>query len=399
MVENPWLTIVGLGEDGPDGLAPASQKAIDSAEVVIGPERHLSLLVDCNAECIAWPIPFVDGIPKLLDHRGRNVVVLVSGDPFWFGAGSVLARELESDEWRALPAPSTFSLAAAKLGWPIENTIQLGLHAAPYSRLRPHLGKSVKAVVTVRDGDAVSELASWLNKCGFGETVLSVMESLGGPTERVRKNTAKDFNLSDVRHPVIVGLDVAGNGVRICQSGGLEDGLFDHDGQITKRPIRALTLSALAPKPGEILWDLGAGSGSIAIEWLLSSPTTTAIAVEMNEERAKRIRSNADSLGVDRLEVIEGQLPEIVHELENPDVVFIGGGLSAELVEVIWQKLQPGTRVVANAVTLESESELAKAQEKYGGELMRIELAESNPLGSKRGWKSSYPIVQWSVIR
>ena len=233
----------------------------------------------------------------------------------------------------------------------------------------------------------------------WGTPYCRLWKPLAGRSERTRQKRAKDFDLEDVKHPVIVGLEVAGSGAALSQASGQDDGFFDHDGQITKRPVRALTLSALAPKPGEKLWDLGAGSGSISIEWLLSHPSTTAIAVEADEGRAKRIQSNAAVLGVDRLEVVNGKLPDVISELERPDVVFVGGGLTGELIDLLWQTLEPGARLVANAVTLESESLLANAQEKHGGQLMRIELAESNPLGSKRGWKSSYPVVQWSVVR
>ena len=365
----------------------------------MGPPRHLSLVPEGDAEKVEWPAPFADGLPRLRALTGRRVAVLASGDPFWFGAGSVVARELPEGSWRVLPGPSTFSLAAARLGWALERTVCLGLHAAPLSRLRPHLAPGARILVLLRDGDAVGALARFVSERGFGASRLRVMEALGGPRERVRDMTAEGFDLHDVVHPVCAALEVEGDGVAMPWASGRPDALFDSDGQITKRPVRALTLSALAPRPGERLWDIGSGSGSIAIEWLLSHPTTTANAVEARPDRADRLRRNADRLGVDRLEVVIGDAPAALADLPQPDAVFVGGGLSEGLLVALWQRLDPGTRIVANAVTLESEALLSVWQEKAGGELMRIELATAAPLGSKRGWRSAYPVVQWSVTR
>lgn len=399
MDRTPWLTIVGLGEDGPDGLSPASQAAIAAAEVVAGAPRHLALLHQPAVETLEWPVPFTDGIARLLALRGRRVTMLASGDPFWFGAGATLARHLEPGEWRALPGPATFSLAAARLGWPLESTPCLGLHAAPLARLRPHLAPGVRALVLLRDGAAAADLAAWLSDTGFGASTLTVLEALGGPRERMRTTTAAAFAFDDVAHPVAVGLAVAGAGPVVTLAAGRADALFENDGQITKRPVRALTLSALAPRPGERLWDIGAGSGSIAIEWLLAHPSTQATAIEADAARAARIRANADRLGADRLHLVHGRVPEALAGLPDPDAVFIGGGLSDTLLSALWDRLAPGCRVVANAVTLESEALLTAWQDRAGGSLLRIELSEAAPLGSRRGWKAAYPVVQWSAVR
>lgn len=394
MHESPWLTIIGVGEDGRDGLPPASQAALDVADVVVGPPRHLGLLSGLSAKTIAWPVPFADGLPMLMDLRGQNVVVLASGDPFWFGAGSTLARELEPGEWRALPGASTFSLAAAKLGWPLETTLCLGLHAAPFARLRQHLAPGVRTLVLLRDGDAPAVLAAYLTQLGFGQSQLHVMELLGGPHERQTSALARDLD-GAFSHPVCVAVEVAGDGVALPQSSGLPDDTFSHDGQITKRPMRAITLSSLAPKPGEHLWDIGAGSGSIALEWLLAHPTTTATAIEAKAERAKRIAKNALALGVEnRLHVLEGEALQVLGGLTSPQAIFVGGGVSQSLLETL---MQHQARIVANAVTLEGEALLAHWHASHGGELLRIDLASAAPLGSKRGWRASYPVVQWSV--
>jgi precorrin-6Y C5,15-methyltransferase (decarboxylating) len=399
MADTPWLTIVGLGEDGPEGLSAASRHAIETAEVVMGAARHLSLIPETEAKRITWPVPFADGLPLLFDYRGRKVVTLASGDPFWFGAGSVIARDLDPSEWRAIPGPSTFSLAAARLGWPLETTGCFGLHAVPFARLRPHLATGARALVLVRDGSAVKELADWLCEIGFGETEMTILEALGGPRERLRPVCADAYALHDVQHPVCVGLVVKGSGVTLPATSGKPDSIFDHDGQITKRPVRALTLSALAPKPFERLWDLGAGSGSVGIEWLLTHPTTSAIAVEANEDRCARIRKNADALGADRMEIVHGSLPDAIEGLPSPDAVFIGGGMSKDLLNAVWALLKPGRRIVANAVTLETESLLIWGQATFGGDLLRIELSVAAPLGRMQGWRAAYPIVQWTVTK
>lgn len=388
-----------MGEDGPDGLPPASRAVLEAAEIVMGPPRHLGLLPDLKAERIEWPVPFADGLPILQGLRGRRVAVLASGDPFWFGAGSVIARDFAPGEWRAFPAPSVFSLAAARLGWPLERTSCLGLHAAPFAQLRPHLAPGAQALVLLRDGSAVRDLAAWLTGLDFGESTLWVMEALGGPRQRVRGTTAAEYDLTDVHHPVCVGLKIGGAGEVIPAASGWPDGLFDHDGQITKRPLRALTLSALAPRPVEHLWDIGAGSGSISIEWLACHPSMHATAVEADPARADRIRTNAAALGADRLRVVEGRAPEVLDGLAPPQAVFIGGGLSEALLSDLWARLGSGTRVVANAVTLESEALLVAWQAAQGGNLLRVELAEAQPLGTRRGWRTAYPVMQWSVVR
>lgn len=391
------MTIIGLGEDGRDGLALPSREALARAELVIGSARHLALLPELKCPVIEWPVPFSQGVSLLLEQRGRRVVMLASGDPFWFGAGSVTARHLAPGEWTAHPVPSTFSLAAAKLGWPLEDTTCLGLHAAPLTRLRPHLATGRRALVLLRDGAAVDGLARYLGEQGFGASRLDILEALGGPRERIRHAVAGELAFDDIAHPVVVGISFSGDGLVLPKASGLPDALFDHDGQITKRPVRALTLSALAPRPGETLWDIGAGSGSIGIEWLLADPANQAVAFEGDPVRAARARANAMALGVDRLEVIEGRAPDVLADHPAPDAVFIGGGLSQALLDALWQQLPPGTRLVANAVTLESEALLAQWHADKGGHLLRIELSEAAPLTTRRGWRASYPVVQWSV--
>jgi len=398
MADLPWLTIVGLSEAGADDLSGRARQALETAELVLGAARHLSLLPRLTCEVREWPVPFADGVPLLLAERGRRVVMLASGDPFWFGAGTSITRHLAREEWIAHPAPSSFALAAARLGWAVQDVACLGLHAAPFTRLRPQLAPARRLLVLVRDGSAVAELAGYLGAQGFGASTVHVLEALGGPRERVRTTQAAAFAVDDIAHPVAVGIDVAGDGAVLPLTAGRPDSWFDSDGQLTKQPVRALTLSALAPRPGGLLWDIGAGSGSIGIEWLLAHPANRAIAVEADAVRAERARGNAAGLGVERLIVLEGCAPDILPE-GTPDAVFIGGGLSQALLEALWARLPAGTRVVANAVTLESEALLAQWHGAAGGSLLRIELADAVPLGTRHGWRARYPVVQWSVTR
>ncbi|CUI89424.1 bifunctional cobalt-precorrin-7 (C(5))-methyltransferase/cobalt-precorrin-6B (C(15))-methyltransferase [Cognatishimia activa] len=394
-VSHPWLTIVGLGEDGADGLPPASLKALENAKIIMGAKRHLGLLPDVDAELVEWPVPFADGISVLQGFKGQETVVLASGDPFWHGAGGALLDIFDQKEVKVLPGVSSLSLAAARLGWPLEKTPCLGLHAAPFERLRPLLAEGRRVFCTVRDGDAVKALGAWLDEAGFGSSLVHILEALGGPRERVRVVRTSHIP-DDIQHPVLVGLDVRGDGQTLPFASGRPDAFFGNDGQITKSPIRAMTLSALAPTFGEHLWDIGGGSGSIGIEWCLADASLSATIFEIDRERSKRIETNAHSLGVS-VNVVTGPAPETLRDQRAPDVVFIGGGISAQMLDWIWTNVSEGKRLVANGVTLEAEALLAAWHREKGGKLLRIDLSEAAPLGSKRGWKANYPIVQWSV--
>ncbi len=364
----------------------------------MGPARHLALLPGLRAQIVAWPVPFADGLPVLLGLRGRRVVMLATGDPFWFGAGTSVAKMLAPGEWETLPGVPVFSLAASRMGWGLEEVVCLGLHAAPLARLRPHLADGVRVIVLLRDGAAVEEMARYLVGEEFGASRMTVLEALGGPRERVRRVAAAEYALADVAHPVAVALEPAG-GRAMSRASGLADDWFAHDGQITKRPVRALTLSALAPKPGELLWDIGGGSGSVGIEWMLSDGACRCVAVEADPVRAERLVANAARLGVDRLKLVQGRAPEALAGLPVPDAVFVGGGVSQALLEAVWDGIPAGCRVVCNAVTLESEALLAAWHGRVGGSLLRIDLSEAGALGARRGWKAAYPVVQWSVVR
>ncbi|MBT8154349.1 precorrin-6y C5,15-methyltransferase (decarboxylating) subunit CbiE [Epibacterium ulvae] len=392
----PWLTLIGLGEDGPAGLSDASRKALAEADVIFGGPRHLDL-IEAGAKGRAWPIPF--SIDPVLAERGRRVVVLASGDPFWHGAGGSLMRAVQPQDWTSHPASSVFSLLANRMGWKLEETLTQGLHAAPFERLRPLLAQNTQILCTLRDGAAPAELATWLTQQGFGASRLTIAQALGGPRERLFETSAQGFDAQDIAAPVAAAIHCRGdNG--LSQASGLADDLFQSDGQITKRPIRALTLSTLAPRAGEVLWDIGGGSGSISVEWGLAARGACALTFEARVDRLGNINANAARFGLShRITAQLGKAPDCLAGQPLPDCVFIGGGGSQALLDHLWQILPPGTRIVANGVTLETETLLMQAQAQYGGHLMKVEIAEVAPLGTMRGWDRARPVIQWSVTR
>jgi len=393
-----WLSIVGIGEDGVEGLSPVARGLIAAAEIVFGGRRHLSLAAPLiHGASRPWPSPF-DGAPEeVMRHRGRPVCVLASGDPFHYGVGAVLARHIDADEMIVVPAPSAFSLAAARLGWSLPQTVLVSLHGRTLDLIRPHLQPGGRILALTSDGEGPAALARLLTEIGFGASRLAVLEALGGPRERIRATTAAEFALDDVNALNTLAVEVtAAPSARILPlTAGLADNLFEHDGQITKREIRAVTLSSLAPRRGELLWDIGAGSGSIAIEWMLADPTMRAIAIERRADRAGRIRRNSAAFGVPGLQVVEGAAPAALAALAMPDAVFVGGGSDPAVLYTASRALRPGGRLVVNAVTLETEALLLARHAALGGELIRIAMSRAEPVGGKTGWRPAMPVTQW----
>lgn len=397
----PWLSIVGIGEDGADGLSAAARGVIGEAEIVFGGARHLALagaLVTGTAR--VWPSPFADGIREVLAARGRKVCVLASGDPFLHGVGATLARQVPAGEMRVLPAPSAFSLAAARLGWALQDIACVSLHGREIGRVRPHLHPGSRVLALTSDETGPAALASLLTHLGFGASRLTVLEALGGPRERIRAARAEDFALEGIAPLNLLAIEVAGDAPVLHLGRGLPDDLFEHDGQITKRDIRAMTLSALAPRRGERLWDIGAGSGSIAIEWLLCDPSLTACAIEQDATRAARIARNAANLGVPHLPVTLGAAPDALAGLPPPDAIFVGGGASRPgVLDAALAALKPGGRIVVNAVTLETEAELLALHARLGGDLVRLAISRASPVKGMTGWRPAMPVTQWSWTR
>ncbi|WP_313196536.1 precorrin-6y C5,15-methyltransferase (decarboxylating) subunit CbiE [Shinella zoogloeoides] len=399
----PWLTIVGIGEDGLAGLGDEAKAAIAGAELVFGGARHLELAdAAIRGERHAWLSPFERSIEAVLAARGRQVAVLASGDPFFHGVGVTLCRRIARADMRVFPAPSSFSLAASRLGWALQDTACVSLHGRPIDLIRPHLHPGSRILALTSDSDGPAELAALLAESGFGASRLTVLEALGGTRERVSSHRADHFALTDADMLNVCAVEVvAGEEARILPyTPGLDDGLFEHDGQITKREVRALTLSALAPRHGELLWDIGAGSGSIGIEWMLADPSLRAIAIEGHPERAACIRRNARGFGVPGLSVVEGTAPEALAGLAAPDAVFIGGGGSeAGVMEAALAGLKPGGRLVANAVTTEMEAVLLARHARLGGSLIRIDIARAAPVGQMTGWRPAMPVTQWRWVK
>jgi len=394
-MSEPWLSIIGIGEDGLEGLSAKARTLLEDAKTIFGGPRHLAL-ASAGARGHAWPVPF--SVNPVLACRNSPTAVLASGDPFWFGAGSMLAAQLAPAEWRAFPIPSTFALAASRLGWRLEETVCLGLHAAPFARLRPHLSPGARIICLLPGAEKVASLAAWLTAQNFGASRLWRLEALGGERESIIAASASAWDAAAGIAPVAVAIEAAG-APGLPRTPGLPDEMFEHDGQITKHPIRALTLSALAPRPGECLWDIGSGSGAVAIEWLLAAPATTAQGVEANAARAARAWRNAEAFGVEnRLTITPARAPESLVSLPRPDAIFIGGGATKTLLEKLWALAPSGTRLVANAVTLETEALFVDLAASKGGSLMRLEFSEAAPLGRLRGWTPARPIVQWSVV-
>jgi precorrin-6Y C5,15-methyltransferase (decarboxylating) len=396
-----WLSIVGIGEDGIEGLSAVARGLISDAEIVFGGARHLSLASPLiRGEAKIWPSPFSVG--PVIAERGRQVCVLASGDPFFYGVGSVLAGHVAPEETLALPAPSAFSLAAARLGWALPEVVLVSLHGRALDRIRPHLHPGARVLALTSDGQGPAALARLLAEIGFGNSRLTVLEALGGAEERVRSTSAASFDLGVVGGLNVVAVEVAAapDARVIHYASGLPDSLFEHDGQITKREIRALTLSALAPLRGEVLWDIGAGAGSVAIEWMLAHSSMRAIAIEAHADRAARIRRNAAALGVPELQVVEGEAPEALSGLPAPDAIFVGGGASDQrLLDAAMNALRPGGRLVVNAVTLETEATLIKRHAASGGTLTRIAVSRADRVGGKTGWRSAMPVTQWVWVK
>jgi precorrin-6Y C5,15-methyltransferase (decarboxylating) len=398
----PWLAIVGIGEDGFAGLSAAARTLIETAETLIGGERHLAMVPSGAAERLVWQRPLTDTIGAIAARRGRRVTVLASGDPLWYGVGAVLARHFPGDEMTILPQPGAFSLTAARLGWAIADCAALSLHARPLDTLRLHLAPQRRLLLLSEDGTTPRTVARLLTELGWGPSRLTVFEHLGGPREAVFSEEARDWGERLTADLNTIALE--------CRPGpearplpwlaGLPDDAFEHDGQLTKREVRAMTLAALAPLPGETLWDIGAGCGSIAIEWLRATESGAAVAVERNPDRAAMIARNAAALGVPGLQIVVGAAPQALAGLDPPDAIFVGGGIAGpELLPAVWETLRPGGRLVANVVSLAGERVLLDWQATHGGTLTRIAISHAEPLGMQQTWRPQLPVTQLAAAK
>ena len=399
----PWLSIVGIGEDGLDGVAPAGRPLIEQAEVLVGGARHLAMVPnDHPAERLGWESPLENTVATILGRRGSRVCVLATGDPMWYGIGVILARAVPAGERVIVPAPSAFSLACARLGWPLAETETLTLHGRPLDLMHAHLAPGARLLLLANDGDTPARVAGLLAEAGYGASPMTVLEHMAGPDERRIDGSAGDWSETGVAdfNTIAVECRAGADAQVLARTPGLPDGAFENDGQLTKREVRAATLAALMPLPGQRLWDVGAGCGSVAIEWLRAARGARAIAIEQSPERAAMIARNALALGTPELEIVTGAAPAALAGLDAPDAVFVGGGATTEgLIEACWEALPGGGRLVANVVTVEGEASITGWRDRVGGELCRIAISRTKPLGGMSGWHSLAPVTQWAVTK
>lgn len=385
------ITVVGIGEDGLDGLSPVARALVDGAEVLVGGSRHLAMAPPGTAERLEWASPFAASRALLEQRMSKRLVVLASGEPLWFGAAATLIDWFGAEQVAVLPHPGAFSLSAARLGWALQDCLCLTIHGRPVEALGLHLAPAARLLVLAEDRTSPAKVAALLAARGFGRSRVTVLENLGGPLERITDvaGTASDL--------CVIAVDcIAEPGLRpLSRVPGLPDEAFEHDGQLTKRDIRATTLAALAPQPGQVLWDVGAGCGSIAIEWMRAGGC--AVAVESKPERLERIARNAAALGVPGLEIIAGRAPDALPlDREPPDAVFVGGGVSeAGLLDICWSVLGHGGRLVANAVTMEGEEALVALYGLHGGEMTRLSVAHLDKVGGFHAWHPAMPVTRY----
>jgi len=404
MNSKKWLFVIGIGEDGLSGLTATARSLIDSAEILIGGDRHLAMLSESpndQRSRIVWESPIEKTIQQIIGYRGKSVCVLASGDPLWFAIGTTLLKRIPIEEVLIIPSISTFSLICARLGWTINEVETLSLCGRPASLLQAYIYPNAKLLILSSGKETPKLVANILCDRQFSNSKITVLEHLNGTNESIISNVANQLeNFPEFADLNAIAVECIPNpdAKILSRMVGLPDDAYHHDGQLTKREIRAITLSALAPNAGELLWDVGAGCGSIGIEWMRSHPRCQAIAIE--KSRTNFITENAIALGTPNLKIIAGAAPEVLQGLPIPDAIFIGGGLTVpHLFETCWENLRSQGRLVANVVTLEGEQKLFQYQQKYGGTLTQISINRAEAIGHFLGWKPMRPVTQWQVIK
>ncbi|MFP6749381.1 MAG: precorrin-6y C5,15-methyltransferase (decarboxylating) subunit CbiE [Alphaproteobacteria bacterium] len=393
-----WLSIIGIGEDGLAGLDASARAAVDGAEVFFGGARHLAMLGDDPRPREQWDNPLRETVARIGQLKGKQVCVLATGDPMSHGIGVTLCREFGMAQCLCIPHQSAYSLACARLGWPLAEVDCLTLHGRPLGLLNLHLRPNARLLVLSENGGTPKDVAAMLRRSGYGGTKMSVFENMGGPRERRHDGTAQTWRrkVGDLNTIALHCLAGDVGAPRLMRPAGLPDEFFQHDGQLTKREVRSVTLAALSPGPGEVLWDVGAGAGSIAIEFLRAEPTARAIAIERNSERIANIRANGESLGAGNLQIVEGAAPGALKGLARPDVVFIGGGVGDDtLLRTCWRALPKGGRLVANAVSMEGEAALFRFLRAKGGGMTRIAISHMDAMGTLHARRALHPVSQY----
>lgn len=397
---DPWLHIVGIGEDGLDGLTPATRAVVEAAEVIVGGDRHQALAAQIGAERIHWPSPFDAMIDTLRGLRGRRAVVLVTGDPLWFSVGARIGRSIDPGEITYHPQLSAFQLASARMGWSLADCETLTVHGRPVEQMIAFIQPDVQLLILTTGAETPEQIARFLTERGFGDSRMTVLANMGGTQEQRFDGIARSWaHQVPPFNTLAVECVAAADAALLPRVPGLPDNVFDHDGTMTKRELRAATLAKLMPMRGALLWDIGTGSGSVAIEWMRAARYARAIGIEPRADRRARAAANALALGTPRLQLVEGTAPGALDGLDAPDAIFIGGGLSDEVAEAALGALRPLGRLVANSVTLESETRLIALHEKHGGDLVRIQTHHAEPVGGLTGWRPAMPVLQWSLVK
>lgn len=399
-MSEPWLHIVGIGEDGMDGLLPATRAIVEAAEVIVGGERHHQLAEGIKTERIAWPSPFDALIDLLRAHKGRRVVVLATGDPLWFSVGARIGRAIDPGEITYHPQLSAFQLAAARMGWSLPDVETLTVHGRPVEQMIAFIQPDARLLILTTGAETPAQIARFLSERGFGQSRMSVLANMGGKDEARFDGLAESWDhVVPPFNTLAVECLAAPDAALLPRVPGLADDLFRHDGTMTKQEVRAATLAKLMPMRGALLWDIGTGCGSVAVEWMRGARYARAIGIEPRADRRAMAAANALALGVPKLELIEGRVPGALAGLEAPDAVFIGGGLSEAVFEAAWDALRPLGRLVSNAVTLESEALLLELQKRHGGQLVKLQVHRAEPVGRLTGWRPLMPVTQWSLVK
>lgn len=408
-----WLSIVGIGEDGLEGLSLIGQSLLAQATVLVGGDRHLAMLPPDDArEKLLWTSPLEDSVSQIIHRRGQAICVLASGDPMCYGIGVTLTRHVAITEMTIVPAPSAFSLACARLGWALTDVETLSLCGRDSTLLNAVLYPGARILVLSADKSTPTTVTHLLTQQGYGESQITVLERMGGTHERIIEGIASSWTTTDLADLNTIAITCISSTPPPFHPStlpsfhlsphlpGLPDIAYHHDGQLTKREVRAVTLSVLAPLPGQLLWDVGAGCGSISIEWMRSDHRCRAIAIEQHPTRVQYIADNAAALGVPHLKIVVGEAPSALKDLPEPDAIFIGGGLTIpDLFKTCWRALHVGGRLVANAVTVEGEQTLFQWQRELGGNLTRIAIQRAEPVGKFLGWKAMAPVTQWVAVK
>lgn len=399
-MSEPWLHIVGIGEDGLDGLVPATRAVVEAAEIIVGGDRHHALSAQVSAERIAWPSPFDALIDLLEGLRGKRVVVLATGDPLWFSVGARIGRSIDAADIVYHPQLSAFQLAAARMGWSMPDVETLTVHGRPVEQMIAFIQPDVRLLVLTTGAQTPGQIAAFLTERGFGQSRISVLAAMGGPDEMRFDGMAESWDHEvPAFNTMAVECIAAANAALLPRVPGLADDMFQHDGTMTKQEVRAATLAKLMPMRGALLWDIGTGCGSVAVEWMRAARYARAIGIEPRADRRAMAAANALALGTPKLELVDGRVPDALSGLAAPDAVFIGGGLTDDVFSAAWSALRPLGRLVANAVTLESEAILIGLHKVHGGQLVKLQINRAEPVGPLTGWRPLMPVTQWSLIK